>query len=333
MESLAQVLKAKRKALKIRSVDLAKSLKIDQALISKYENNKRLPTKAQVKALSRILEIPYQELLVLYYKEFMLKYLSYDETSLKAIALVQDELTRIVKPSVKSKEKAITFSTKRLDKFHAKFAKLASDKKSKLSKEFWMSSIAHNIHFGGNTLSALEVKQIIEQGLTIPGKSLQEHFEVMNHFNLIQDFSGMPPLNSFDELANFHIRMFSGHSTVLPGKLNSKHAIDQEKWSSFFRELKQNWHEKHPLILASDARSFLLHEQTFENGNLQIANLFTNFILVKHDFLPVIIQREDIESQDYQKAWKAYNEISANQGLTQWLMTLSLQQYQKLFKI
>ena len=59
MESLANILKAKRKALNIRSVDLAQSLKIDQALISKYENNKRLPTKAQIKTLARILEIPY----------------------------------------------------------------------------------------------------------------------------------------------------------------------------------------------------------------------------------------------------------------------------------
>lgn len=331
MESLAQILKSQRKALKIRSVDLAKSLKIDQALISKYENGKRLPTKAQIKPLSRILEVPYQELLVLYYKEFMLKYLSYDETSLKAVVLVQEELRQIVKPSVKAKEKAISFSTHRLDKLHARYLKLDQTKKAKIKNDHWITALAYNLQLGGNSLLAIEVKQIIEQGLTIPGKSLQEHFEVMNNYNLIRAFSQMKPPQSLDDLVSFHQQMFNGNSKVMAGRL--KQDIDREKCQVFLRDLNKDWHDKHPVILASEVRSFFLNNHVFEEGNLQFAHILSNFILDKHDFLPALIQAEDMESNEYQKAWKNWQELTVNSGMTKWLATLLLNAYQKLFQI
>jgi Fic family protein len=42
----------------------------------------------------------------------------------------------------------------------------------------------------GNTLTLLETKLVLEEGLTIGGKKLREHFEVINHseaINYVQD--------------------------------------------------------------------------------------------------------------------------------------------------
>ena len=38
----------------------------------------------------------------------------------------------------------------------------------------------------GNTLTLQETKLIIEEGITIKGKSLREHFEAFNHQNAIE---------------------------------------------------------------------------------------------------------------------------------------------------
>jgi Fic family protein len=40
--------------------------------------------------------------------------------------------------------------------------------------------------FEGNTLTLLETKLVLEEGLTIGGKKLREHFEVINHAEAIQ---------------------------------------------------------------------------------------------------------------------------------------------------
>lgn len=47
---------------------LAELSDIDQALISKFENGYRIPTKKQIQTLSRLLEINLRELLVAWYK-------------------------------------------------------------------------------------------------------------------------------------------------------------------------------------------------------------------------------------------------------------------------
>ncbi|WP_205690258.1 cell filamentation protein Fic [Chengkuizengella sediminis] len=43
----------------------------------------------------------------------------------------------------------------------------------------------HSNAIEGNTLSLLETKMVIEEGLTIGGKQLREHFETLNHSEAI----------------------------------------------------------------------------------------------------------------------------------------------------
>lgn len=63
----------------------------------------------------------------------------------------------------------------------------------------------------GNTLTLLETKLVLEEGLTIGGKKLREHFEVINHSEAISFIEDM--ISSNTELTEYMIK--SVHHLVL----------------------------------------------------------------------------------------------------------------------
>ncbi|MDX1446300.1 helix-turn-helix transcriptional regulator [Lishizhenia sp.] len=63
------ILKTQRNHLKLKVKDLAQVSGIDQALISKFENGKLLPTKLQIITLSKHLQLPVEDVLTWWMKE------------------------------------------------------------------------------------------------------------------------------------------------------------------------------------------------------------------------------------------------------------------------
>jgi transcriptional regulator with XRE-family HTH domain len=79
-----------KKGLKTREV--AELLKIDQALISKFENGLRNPTKKQIVQLAQLLEIDLETIMVLWLKEKILHQISGEEFGVKALVAAQSEI-------------------------------------------------------------------------------------------------------------------------------------------------------------------------------------------------------------------------------------------------
>lgn len=51
----------------------------------------------------------------------------------------------------------------------------------RLRKDFIIEWTYNSNHIEGNTLTIAETKMILERGITVGGKWLREHFEVINH--------------------------------------------------------------------------------------------------------------------------------------------------------
>ncbi len=66
------ILKNARERKGIKTRELAQLIGIDQALISKFENGSRKPTRDQVAKLANILEIDYETLMISWLKERIL---------------------------------------------------------------------------------------------------------------------------------------------------------------------------------------------------------------------------------------------------------------------
>lgn len=80
-----------KKGLKTREV--SELLKIDQALVSKFENGLRKPTKAQILKLAALLDIDLETLMTAWLKEKILYELEGEEFALKALHEAVAELT------------------------------------------------------------------------------------------------------------------------------------------------------------------------------------------------------------------------------------------------
>lgn len=80
-----------QKGLTVRQIAL--SLNIDQALISKFESGKRLPTRDQITKLAEILEIDHENLLTAWLKERILAVSGSDQTGIKALQLALESLS------------------------------------------------------------------------------------------------------------------------------------------------------------------------------------------------------------------------------------------------
>ena len=80
-----------QKGLKTREVAL--TLHIDQALISKFETGHRRPTRDQLLKLAALLEIDHETILVLWLKEKILDSIKGEELGLKALKAAEEKLS------------------------------------------------------------------------------------------------------------------------------------------------------------------------------------------------------------------------------------------------
>jgi transcriptional regulator with XRE-family HTH domain len=82
---MKDLLKSGRENKNLKTRQLSELAAIDQALISKFESGKRIPTENQVRVLAQILEINLDLLLVAWYKSRLESNLDFNTNSIKAI--------------------------------------------------------------------------------------------------------------------------------------------------------------------------------------------------------------------------------------------------------
>jgi len=158
----------------------------------------------------------------------------------------------------------------------------------------------------GNTLTLRETKVVLE-GITIGGKSVNEHLEVINHKEAILFLEDL--VNKDEDITEWNIKNI--HALILKEidsanagiyrKQNvqisgaTKKPCDYTKVPEEMEKLvlKYNdWKEYHPII-----RSALLHGEfvfihPFIDGNGRTARLLMNFEAMKSGYLPIIIRKE-----------------------------------------
>jgi len=88
---MKDMLKNAREKKNLKTRELAEIAKIDQALISKFENGQRIPTEKQIKFLAVLLDIDINTLLVAWYKQKLLDRVDFNTQSIQAITEILKE--------------------------------------------------------------------------------------------------------------------------------------------------------------------------------------------------------------------------------------------------
>jgi Fic family protein len=193
---------------------------------------------------------------------------------------------------------------------------IPADALARLHEEMRLVHTYHSNAIEGNTLTLQETKLVLEEGLTIGGKSLREHLEASNN---AKAFDRMEELAK-KKCAIDHVTIQEIHEIVTRGVLEDagryrtrnvriagavKAPPDWAKIVKLMDELIEKTVEsrKHPIETASFLHHRFVEIHPFSDGNGRVARLLTNLYLIARNYPPVVLKKE--ERGKYYKLLKA----------------------------
>lgn len=290
-----------QKGLKTREV--ANLLGIDQALISKFENGNRKPTKDQVAKLASALEIDYETLLIAWLKEKILHEIGQDEFAIKALNIVREELEKKTTSTLQTLSKDILLILNEIDILKSKLDQFRPFNNTKTSQALELEYTFENNRIEGNTLTLQETDWVINQGLTIAGKSMREHLEAINHHEAIALIKQMTNKNTTlneQVVLSIHNLILRGILPEESGRYRRVQTIVKEcssiptqpfmiakEMEDFFIWYEMNKNKLHPIILAAELHERLFTIYPFSDGNGSTSRLVMNLILLQQGYVMV----------------------------------------------
>lgn len=192
----------------------------------------------------------------------------------------------------------------------------------------------------GNTLTLQETKMVIEEGFTIKGKSLREHFEAVNHQEAIEFVEALVSdsylLNDRDVLKVHELvlqkieRDFAGRFRTSGVRISGANFVPPNalKIDGLMTELI-NWtngSDLHVIITSTIFHHRFVWIHPFFDGNGRTVRLIFNLLLMKAGFPPAIILKNDRK-----KYYDALN--GANNGDYSKLLLLVMQAVERSLDI
>lgn len=314
------LLKNAREQKGLKTRELAQLIGIDQALISKFENGSRKPTREQVTKLAAVLELDFETLMVVWLKQKILYEIGDDrEFALKAMMVAEEEIRYLTsfKRNPLSKDlqnilNEIDVLQKQLDNFRA-FDSFRIAQVLELEYTFESNKIE------GNTLTLRETDMVINEGLTISGKSMREHLEAINHQEAIEYIKDLIQKNTSiieSEILSIHNLILRG---ILPhdaGKYRKVQVMIKgseqmppqpfmvsKEMEEYFIWYEENKSKLHPVILAAEMHERLVTIHPFIDGNGTTSRLVMNLILLQNGYVIANIKG------DYDTKMKYYNAL------------------------
>ncbi len=158
----------------------------------------------------------------------------------------------------------------------------------------------------GNTLSLLETKMVVEEGLTIGGKRLAEHLEAVNHaeaIDFVEQLVSEQEVLTARVLKQIHYLVlkniddenagrYRGYDVEISGSAHRPihHVKVQEAMDELFAWYEQERSVLHPVELASRFHFQFVYIHPFADGNGRTARLLMNLILMQNGYPPAIIK-------------------------------------------
>ena len=164
----------------------------------------------------------------------------------------------------------------------------------------------HSNAIEGNTLTLMETRVVLE-GITIGGKLLREHFEVINHkeaIDFVEEWVSRGRELSEWQVKSIHQRVLKNIDTGNAGRYRQENVViaGAEHVPPDFLKVPEAmegllpWYraasEEHPVERAARLHVDFVGIHPFVDGNGRTARLLMNFELMRSGFLPVIIPVE-----------------------------------------
>ncbi len=157
----------------------------------------------------------------------------------------------------------------------------------------------------GNTLTLKETKVALE-GITIGGKTITEHLEVINHkeaIDYLEEVSKLPLTEKIIKDLHFLILkqidsknagIYRKENVIISGAKHrpSKYLEVPTLMEKLVYDYNNSFKEFHPIVKAALLHGEFVKIHPFVDGNGRTARILLNFSLMKDGFLPVVFTKE-----------------------------------------
>ena len=174
----------------------------------------------------------------------------------------------------------------------------------------------------GNTLTLQETELVVNEGVTISGKSMREHLEAINHaeaIDYIKDFAKSDIEISERTIKEIHALVLHGINRENAGRYRtvpvlisgSRHTPPQpyliekqmEDFILHFQQLKTQG--VHPILIAAYLHDELVRIHPFIDGNGRTSRLLMNLYLLQNGYTIVNLKGNNEDKISYYKSLEA----------------------------
>lgn len=315
------ILKTAREQKKIKTRELAQLLGIDQALISKFENGSRKPTRDQIVKLASVLEINYEKLMIAWLKEKIYAEIGDDHFAFEAIHQVKEEMAYYASFKRAPLSTKLEQLIKEIDGLKNELHQFRKYDSFRVTQALELEYTFESNKIEGNTLTLKETDLIVNEGLTISGKSMREHLEAINHQEAIAYIKELMDKNTTineREILCIHNLILRGIYPEDAGKYRkvqvmikgSSHMPPQpflvaKEMEELFIWYQTNKNNLHPVILAAEMHERLVTIHPFIDGNGRTSRLLMNLILLQHGYVIANIKGTNESRMQYYNVLEA----------------------------
>lgn len=189
---------------------------------------------------------------------------------------------------------------------------------SSYEKDFELTFTHNSTAIEGNTLTLMETKVVLEDGVSIGGKELREIYEVINHkkayIYVKKCISENKPLDE-NVVKDLHAILTEN---IIVGGIYRREEVrisgagftppaGNEMYmqiKNFYEDLKIKENELNPIELAAWTHAEFVRIHPYIDGNGRTSRLIMNYQLLIHGYLPVSVAKEN--RLDYYNALEQY---------------------------
>lgn len=171
----------------------------------------------------------------------------------------------------------------------------------------------------GNTLTLQETALVVNEGVTISGKSMREHLEAINHteaINYIKDIAKRDIEINERTIKEIHSLILHGIDRENAGKYRTvpvmisgstymppQPYLIEKQMEDFMIRFKQMEEEKvHPVLVAAYLHDELVRIHPFIDGNGRTSRLLMNLYLLRNGYVIITLKGSNDAKVGYYKA-------------------------------
>lgn len=179
-----------------------------------------------------------------------------------------------------------------------------------LKRDMEIEYIYNSTSIEGNSLTLNETRLVLEEGITIKGKPLREHFDVINQKEAMEKSEKMVKrkanLVKEDDILELHRVTLKGISNVWAGKYKTVQNrilgsvvkrtppyMVREEMAKLVDFINKNPGKLNPVEMAAIAHQMLAKIHPFLDGNGRCSRLLSNLILMKNGYPPNTILNKE----------------------------------------